>query len=732
MTTSLPNNRSLTTQKYRRLLAAIKPLIKRGETSLLRSTMELCIEKYPSESQDAARQISRLFDISLIMAAELGLGVAAIVAFAITDSLTPEEQKKTEPLLVNRPDIRTLNEGLRNIQSLNFQKISIESENFRQMLLAMTSDLRVLLIRMAMNIYEIRHFDKLPPEAAQHSLKKAVHVYMPFSHRLGLYRIKTEMEELTMRITLPHHYTAIARQIDESKPKQEAYFAAFLKPIVTELLRNGFDCELKWRYKSIPSIYAKMKKQGVSFEQIFDLFAVRIISRKVVENEQADCWKIYSIVSNIYKPDPRRLRDWITFPKDSGYESLHTTVEGPDGRWVEIQIRTIRMDDVAERGDAAHWRYKEKKDPGSSDQWIMQIRQALEHQKSSDESETFGLTDRNKDESIYVLTPAGDVKQLPPGATVLDFAFEIHTKIGATCSGAKVNNKVVPIRHQLTNGDIVEVITTKNQKPKLDWLNIVVTTRAKNRIRRALNDEKIKNAEDGREILNRKLKNWKISLDDTLNDKLLKHFRMKTMVDFYASLATGKTDPFAVRDFIGRQEAEQPPTTNQKQLRKANLETLAKHSGANDQLLIEGAGHQLQYSLAKCCTPIHGDEVFGFVTITKGVTIHRANCPNAKDMQQRFPHRVVRVWWTGQKELQPYQAEIRITGDDRMGLLNDISRLITLDLKINLLSMNIESRDGQFDGRLKIHVFNSLQLHEVLHKIERIKGVTRARRISDQ
>lgn len=728
-----PNNNRLTTQKYRRLLTAIKPLLNRGETTLLRQTMELCIARFPSDSPEAARQISRLFDVSQIIASELGLGVASIVAFALTDSLNDTLLPLAAPLLAGRPDIQTIVQGLTTLKALNFQRISIESENFRQMLLTMTSDLRVILIRMAMNVHEIRHHDKLPPEAAAHALKKALHVYIPFSHRLGLYRIKTEMEELTMRLTLPHEYTAIARQIDESRPGQEAYFTSFLKPVVEQLQLHGFDCEMKWRYKSIPSIYAKMKKQGVKFDGIFDLFAIRIISRKVIENEQADCWKIYSIVSNIYPPDPTRLRDWVTIPKDSGYESLHTTVQGPGNRWVEVQIRTSRMDDVAERGDAAHWRYKEKRGSGTSDQWLMQIRNALEQKKEANETETFGLATAQASDSIYVLTPNGDVKQLPTGATVLDFAFEIHSVIGASCSGAKVNDRVVPLRHRLTNGDIVEVITSKNQRPKLDWLNIVITNRAKNRIRRALNDAKLKEAENGREILTRKLKNWKLTLPEELNDKLLKHFRMKTMVDFFASVGNGKTDPFAVRDFIHQQEEEQTPAaaSTQKLLRKATLEALVKASGANEQLIIEGAGRHMHYTFANCCTPIHGDEVFGFITISKGITIHRTNCPNAHDMKERYPHRVVKVRWT-ETEQQPYQTEIRVTGEDRMGLINEITKLITLDLKINLLAISIASRDGQFDGRIRVHVFNSLQLHELLHKIEKIKGVLRARRLFDE
>lgn len=716
-------------QKYRKLLVTVKPLLRKGDTSLLHHTMQLCIAKFPDENAENSRQLIRLLDISLIIAGEVGLGTSSIIAFALAYTFTDNEISETGDWLDSRSDIHKLIAGLRVLESLNFDKISIESENFRQMLLSMTTDLRVILIRLSVNLFSMRHYEKVSASEGKQILRKVIYVYIPFCHRLGLYRIKADLEERVMRITEPQAYMAIVRQIDESKPKQEAYFSSFLKPVIKELTRNGFDCEIKWRYKSIPSIYAKMQKQGVGFDGIFDLFAIRIISRKIIEDEKADCWKIYSIVSNIYKPDPSRLRDWISKPKDSGYESLHTTVQTPDTRWVEIQIRTTRMDEIAERGDAAHWKYKEKRESGASDQWIRQIRTLLEQKSDSDESHFSGLPTHPDSESIYVLTPAGDVKQLPVGATVLDFAFEIHSNVGASCSGARVNNRNVPIRHLLQNGDIVEILTSKSQKPKLDWLNIVLTNRAKNRIRRALNDEKLRDAENGREILGRKLKNWKLTLTDELNEKILKHFRMKTMVDFYAALGTEKIEPIDVRDLIQQKEEEPVTPVITKFDRKVGLNTLTAISGANEQLVFEGAGKHMSYALAKCCTPIHGDDVFGFVTITKGITIHRSNCPNARDMKERFPHRVIKVHWSGTEEAQPYQTVVRITGEDRMGLLNEITQLITNDLKINMLGVSIESKGGQFDGRIRVHVFNSLQLFELLHKLERIRGVTRARRL---
>jgi len=676
-------------------------------------------------------RIVRILSICKIIVSELGLGVDSVISAILS------EAEKAKGILVTDSTkwgktCYAMVVGLRQLRSLNFEKIEIESENFRKLILLLSGDLRVILVRMAILYYELKN---ATPGLKENELllRKLQHIFIPFAHRLGLYKLKTEMEELSMRLRHPDIYVSIEKKIAALKPKQQAVFNSFIHPVNTELEKNGIKCEIKWRFKSIPSIWAKMKAQGVDVDGIYDLFAIRLIASAEPHEEKAVCWRIYSIISNIYKPSPSRLRDWISAPKASGYESLHTTVQTEEGRWVEVQIRTERMDYIAESGDAAHWRYKEKTGAGQLDSWMAQVRSLLENNDPDSLGEIGRMNTKDAiGNSIYVVTPKGDVKQLPVNATVLDFAFEIHSNVGATCSGAKVNGKVVPIRHVLNNSDIVEIITSAKQRPKPDWLNIVVTNRAKNRIRQALNESILKDADLGREVLQRKLKNWKLNLTDEQIEKIIKTLKYKNANEFYAAIGSEQLDPMEIKTLLNSPSEDAPSDRWVKQERRYDLNTLVAKSGANNQLIIEGAGNMVSYVLAKCCSPIYGDDVFGFITISKGVTIHRTDCPNAKDMHQRYPHRLVDVQWRkNTDESQPYQTTVQITGDDRIGLLNEITQVINKDLKINLLGVAIESKNGRFDGRLKVHVFNTDQLHELLFRLSRINGVEKTRRYSE-
>lgn len=677
-------------------------------------------------------RLVRILSICKIIVSDLGLGFDSIISAVLSEAEQMNEILITDSGKWGKSCL-TMVSGLRQLRSLNFKRIEIESENFRKLILLLSGDLRVILVRMAILYYELK--TATPGDSENELLiRKIKYIFIPFAHRLGLYKLKSEMEELSMRLSYPDIYSSIEKKVADLKPKQQAVFNSFIQPIKGELERNAIKCEIKWRFKSVPSIWAKMKAQGVDVDGIYDLFAIRLIASCEPHDEKAVCWRIYSIISNIYKPSPSRLRDWISAPKASGYESLHTTVQTDEGRWIEVQIRTERMDFIAESGDAAHWRYKEK--GGGADQlgsWMAQVRSLLEN-NDPDSLGEIGRMD-TKDaigNSIYVVTPKGDVKQLPVNATVLDFAFEIHSNVGATCNGAKVNGKIVPIRHILNNADVVEIITSAKQRPKADWLNIVVTNRAKNRIRQALNESLLRDADLGREVLHRKLRNWKLNLSDEQIEKIIKTLKYKNANEFYAAIGSEQLDPMQIKSLLNAQPEESQPDRWVKQERRYDLNTLVAKSGANNQLIIEGAGNMVSYTLAKCCSPIYGDKVFGFITISKGVTIHRTDCPNARDMHQRYPHRLVEVLWRKTTEdSQPYQTTVQITGDDRIGLLNDITQVINKDLKINLLGVSIESKNGQFDGRLKVHVFNTDQLHELLFRLSRITGVEKARRYSE-
>jgi GTP pyrophosphokinase len=715
---------------YKRLLRLAKTGMRKGDTILFRKALKISYNYFNDKRTRWGEPLMlRQLELAEILAIEMGLNANSIVPLFIYEACRDGEISRQEIETSYGTEVLGIVDSLLTIETLNFSKISIESENFRKMLLSMVHDIRAILIRLVMTLYELRHFQKYDAEYQNFILRKSEHIYIPFSHRLGLYRIKTEMEELTMKYALPEVYHAIEQGIIDSKPKQTAFIEDFIAPIRHELGMAGFDCDIKWRYKSIPSIYSKMKKQQVSIDGIYDLFAIRIISNSVFESEKADCWKIYSIVSNIYPPNPSRLRDWISAPKASGYESLHTTVNTEGNRIVEVQIRTKRMDDVAEKGTAAHWRYKESKEAGNVDNWLQGIRGILEKQSVESDHE-FDAISGFKSDHIYVLTPAGDVKQLKTGATLLDFAFEVHTKLGSTCVGGKVNNKIATIKQVLKNGDVVDILTSKNQTPKPDWLSFVITTKARARIKRAMNEGKINEAEQGKAALARRCRNWKVNLNDENIEKLLKYFKFKTALDLYSSLALEKTDWLDVKKVLVPLPAEDKGSDQPKTLRISGTGR-KNYKKPEDNIVIEGTEGHLSYTLAKCCSPIFGDDVYGFITIGKGVSVHRKNCTNAAALVQKHTYRQVGVKWRDTGENQSYQTLIRITGDDRLGILNDITKIISGELNINVLSINIESRDGLFDGKIKVHVNDTRHLDELLHKLAKIKGVAKARRYYD-
>ena len=629
--------------------------------------------------------------------------------------------------------------GLHRIQELYKKNPVIESENFRNLLLSFAEDMRVILIMIADRVNLMREIrDTLNKEAQQRVSEEASYLYAPLAHKLGLYKLKSELEDLSLKYLEHDAYYMIRSKLNETKKSRDEYIEKFIKPVEQRLKEAGLHFHMKGRTKSIHSIWQKMKKQQCGFEGIYDLFAIRIIieTEKNDNNsmEHALCWQAYSIVTDMYQPNPKRLRDWLSVPKSNGYESLHITVLGPEQKWVEVQIRTERMDEVAERGLAAHWRYKGVKSESSIDEWLGSIRTALEAGDGIQMMNDFRM-DLYEDE-VYVFTPKGDLKKFPRGATVLDFAYHIHSNVGNKCTGARINGKAVSFRHTLQSGDQVEIITANNQTPKQDWLNIVKTSRAKSKIRLALKETQVKDGIFAKEMLERRMKNRKIELEEAVMNILIKKLGFKETRDFYKQLAEGVLDPNTVIERYQQLQDESKSSANDQrhETRSAeefvlqdSQEELLSYSN-DDVLVIDKNLKGVDYQLARCCRPIYGDDVFGFVTINGGIKIHRTDCPNAPELRRRFGYRIVRARWSG-KGTSQYSVTLRVIGNDDIGIVNNITSIISKEEKIMMRSINIDSNDGLFSGNLVVNVEDTSRIEALIKKLRTVKGVKQVIRI---
>ncbi len=669
-------------------------------------------------------------EVANMVLKEIGLGATSVIA-ALMHGITISQN--TFEIIEKEfgHDVRVILEGFNHISSIQTERISYHSETFRNMFMSMVEDIRVLLVKLAHRLYDLRHLAESTPERQKKIINEVKHVFIPVSHRLGLYNIKTEMEELVMRYELPEVYNDIQKKIKETRSKREVYIQDFLRPIERELIKNGFSYKIKFRTKSIPSIWAKMNRQNVDFEQVFDLFAIRIILDAKPKKEQEACWRVYSIITDFYPPNTKRLRDWITQPKASGYESLHTTVKGQGNRWVEVQIRTQRMDDEAEKGQAAHWLYKGADKPKEADNWLKQVRDALENPNAG--SKSIYKVSKAKSKKVFVFTPKGDLKQLPAGATVLDFAYDIHSDVGWHCNGARVNNRVVPIRYELQNGDRIDIITSKKQKPKIDWLAYVVTDRARTRIKRQLKEEKYKEAEAGKSLLLRKFKNWKTKNTDEVINFLVNHFKLDTAVDLYYLVATEKLDMPIIKKAIveWQNEDNKPVTRTDSSEQQSNTEQTRQTERDDDKdiLWVSGNLKNVNYYFAKCCNPILGDNVFGFVTTQGKISIHRHDCPNAKRLLERYPYRVLPIKWVETNEETFKSAIIKVIGKDELGLVGEITTLISNDLNINMRSISFDTKGKMFEGRITVMIKSVNHLTSLIHRIAKINGVQKVKRI---
>lgn len=620
--------------------------------------------------------------------------------------------------------------NLMQINSLYAKSPTIESENFRNLLLSFTNDMRVILIMIASRLVMLRElFNSNDDDARKLMAHEASKLYIPLAHKLGFYKLKSEMEDLALRYTETEIYAELSRKLEETAASREDYIESFIKPIERLLkMQPHIKFRIKGRTKSINSIWQKMKKQQRPFEQIYDLFAIRIIIDSEPQNEKSECWQVYSIVADMYTPNPHRLRDWLSVPKSNGYESLHTTVMGPEGRWVEVQIRTERMDAVAEHGLAAHWRYKGVQSEKGLDNLLASIRDTLQNMSEESAAESKFKMELYKDE-IFIFTPKGDLYRLSKGATILDFAFCIHTGLGCRCTGALVNGRNVPLRHILNNGDQVEIITSNSQTPKQAWLNIAKTGRARAKIRQALKEISAKQADMGRETVVRKLKNHKIEFDESIMDHLIRKMGFKRLSDFYQNVAEGTID---IADILKRYQAlANPENENGEQPQSAEdfVFTADKETkGSSDVLVIERNLKGVDYKLAKCCAPIFGDDIFGFVTISGGISIHRKDCTNAKQLQERYPYRIIEARWSEMDNNSLFPVTLRIVGHDDIGIVNNITSVISQENGVTMRGINIESHDTLFSGTLSLLINDKIKLNKLISKIEGIKGVKQVKR----
>ena len=632
------------------------------------------------------------------------------------------------------PQVSRILHGLNRIQQLYQKNPVVESENFRNLLLSFAEDMRVILIMIADRVNLMRQIrDTQNTEAKMEVSQEAAYLYAPLAHKLGLYKLKSELEDLSLKYMEHDAYYMIREKLNATKAARDAYIEAFIKPVEEKVKAAGINCHIKGRTKSIHSIWQKMKKQKCGFEGIYDLFAIRIIIDCPEDKEKMQCWQAYSIVTDMYQPNPKRLRDWLSVPKSNGYESLHITVLGPEQKWVEVQIRTERMDEIAERGVAAHWRYKGVKGETGLDEWLTGIRNMLEHSDGLEAMDQFKM--ELYEDEVFVFTPRGDLFKFPVGATVLDFAYHIHSKLGNQCTGGRINGRVVSIRQLLKSGDQVEILTSANQKPRQEWLSIVKTSRAKSKIRLALKETQVKEGLFAKEMLERKFKNRKIEQDEATMFHVIKKLGFKEVSDFYKSLAEGMIDVNTVIEkYVELKESEKTITGDNLARSAAEFDLdSSKFSNINsnvadDTLVIDRNLKGLDYQLARCCHPIYGDPIFGFVTINGGIKIHRQDCPNAPELRRRYGYRVVKAKWSG-KGASQYSITLRVIGTDDIGIVNNLTSIISKDERLVLRSINIDSHDGLFSGNLVVMLEDTSRLEQLIKKLRTVKGVKQVERI---
>jgi GTP diphosphokinase / guanosine-3',5'-bis(diphosphate) 3'-diphosphatase len=725
---NLEEERKQILNAYRSLVRSISAQKSKEDLAMLRKAFDLAVDAHQDMRRKSGEPyIFHPIAVARICAEEMGLGVTSIICALLHDTVEDTEITLEDVERLFGKKFKDIVDGLTKINEVFDYTTSDQAENFRKLLISMTGDVRVILIKLADRLHNMRTLDSMRKDKQLKIASETSFLYAPLAHRLGFYNIKSELEDLALKYTDPETYSEILIKLEKEKEVRERFIRKFSAPIKKELETQGFTFEIKGRTKSVYSIWNKITKKNVPFEEIYDLFAIRIIIESKPENEKADCWRVYSIVTDFYKPSPERLRDWISNPRQNGYESLHTTVMSPTGTWVEVQIRTTRMDEIAEKGFAAHWKYKE--DSGREniyDQWLNKVRELLDNKdlNALDFVDDFKLSLYN--EEIFVFTPKGELKTLPLGSTALDFAFDIHTRIGETCIGAKVNHKLVPLSHPLNSGDQVEIITSEKQAPKEDWLNFVFTPKAKQRIKQSLRETKKRIASDGKEILERRLAKFKATITDENLKVLLKFYDYNDATELYYQIAKGRVDLKRIKE-IADKNGKLKYTSVTGAIKQSFESLMNTFKTKKEDLILGDESTEFDYKLSPCCNPIPGDDVFGFLTINDGIKIHRTNCPNAEELRANYAYRIIKAKWKSQK-IREFLATVRFEGIDDIGLVHNVTTIISQDLNVNMKSISFESNDGVFEGKITLYVTDTKHLNELIVKLKKVNGIKKIER----
>lgn len=721
-------------KQYKELLRISYRSLNEDDKSLIRRAFEIAVDAHKDQRRKSGEAyIFHPIAVAKIVASEIGLDATSIAAALLHDVVEDTEYTLTDIEQMFGEVVARIVDGLTKISHLKSEKdVSLQAENFRKMLLTLNDDIRVIIIKIADRLHNMQTMDSMRADKQVKIASETLYIYAPLAHRIGLYNIKSELEDLSLKYTEPEVYTDIFNKIKESKEDQDAYINAFSKVISDSLDNENFDYTIKGRPKSIFSIRKKILKQNISFDEIYDKFAIRIIYKSEQADEKFLAWKIYSVVTDHFRPNPTRLRDWISSPKSTGYEALHITVMGPKGRWVEVQIRSERMNEIAEKGYAAHYKYKhgEQQDDENLDQWLNKLQDALENSELNavDFVEQFKLNLYAKE--IFVFTPKGDLKSLPKGATPLDFAFSIHTEVGLQTRGARVNGKLVPLSHELKSGDQVDIITSGHAKPTNNWLDYANTARARSKIKSSLNDEKKSIAADGKAILIRKLRTQKIPFNDKTVNELVRYFKLKTSLDLFYRVGIGRIDNTALKEYAASRSNALVSFFKNKITRKPTLsEDINKDEITTnyDQLVFGKDEQKLEYKLANCCNPIPGDHVFGFVTVNDGIKVHKKDCPNAIQLQSNYAYRIMTAKWIDSSQ-EDFKAVIKLTGLDNLGLVSEITKEISNNLHVNMQSISFESNQSVFEGRITVIVKNKTILKKLIDRLKKIRGIDKVTR----
>ncbi len=733
-------------RRYELLIKAASKHFKNPEQNKeeVRKAFDIAVDAHKDMRRKSGEPyIYHPIEVAMIAAEEMGLGTTSVICALLHDVVEDTELTLDDMKNLFGEDVSQIIDGLTKIEGVFDNVKSIQAENFRKIVLTLSNDVRVILIKIADRLHNMRTLEHMRRDKQLKIASETLFLYAPLAHRLGLYNIKTELEDLCLKYMEPEAYQDITKKLEKTHDVRERFIKVFTQPIIKSLDELNVKYEIKGRTKSVYSIYNKIHNKGVPFDEIYDIFAIRIILDVPQNLEKSEIWRTYSVITDLYQPKPDRLRDWISFPRANGYESLHVTVMSPTGKWVEVQIRSQRMDEVAERGYAAHWKYKENNAETAIDEWIGKIRELLEMYQEGDSVDFMDAFKLNLyTQEVYVFTPKGEIRTMPSGSTALDFAYEIHTDLGNKCLGAKVNNKLVPLSYPIKSGDQLEIITSQKQSPKEDWLSFVTTSKAKGRIKAALKEEKRKIADDGKEIFERKAKRLNLNFVPEDMAKILKYFGLNDSLEFYYRVGKGMISSAQIKNFyneehkkswyqylaskISRKEKSKAPEPQSefKQL-------LEKTKEKGNELLIGDSMEKLDYTLSPCCSPIPGDEVFGFVTINEGIKIHKTTCPNAVQMLSHYAYRVVNARWVDQKSIA-FLTGLKVTGIDEVGIVNKITRLISNQMKVNMRSISFDTDDGTFEGKIIVYVQDTKHLDELMSKLKTVPGVLSVKRMDNQ